>query len=96
MVCGPGNIYVTEAKRQLQGKVRIDSLAGPTEVVIIADKQARPDFIAADLLAQLEHDESAAAMVLTPDEKLLEEVEKELTGQKRSSPSPGNTGAILY
>jgi len=68
MICGPGNIYVTEAKRQLQGKVRIDSLAGPTEVVIIADEKARADFIAADLLAQLEHDASAAAMLLTPAE----------------------------
>lgn len=84
MICGPGNIYVTEAKRQLQGKVRIDSLAGPTEVVIIADEKARADFIAADLLAQLEHDASAAAMLLTPVEKLLGEVEAEIERQRRS------------
>lgn len=84
MICGPGNIYVTEAKRQLQGKVRIDSLAGPTEVVIIADEKARADFIAADLLAQLEHDTAAAAMLLSPDEQLLSEVDAELERQAKS------------
>jgi histidinol dehydrogenase len=84
MICGPGNIYVTEAKRQLQGKVRIDSLAGPTEVVIIADEKARADFIAADLLAQLEHDASAAAMLLTPAEILLGDVEAEIERQKKN------------
>ena len=82
MLCGPGNIYVTEAKRQLQGKVRIDSLAGPTEVVIIADEKARADYIAADLLAQLEHDTAAASMLLTPSEKLIEAVDEELQRQR--------------
>jgi histidinol dehydrogenase len=82
MICGPGNIYVNEAKRQLQGTIRIDSLAGPTEVIIIADSTARADFIAADLLAQLEHDIAAAAMLLTPDENLIQAVEAELLQQK--------------
>lgn len=84
MICGPGNVYVTEAKRQLQGKVRIEGLAGPSEVLIIADETARADFIAADLLAQLEHDETAAAMLLTTDGKLLAEVSSELERQKAS------------
>jgi len=84
MICGPGNVYVTEAKRQLQGKVRIDGLAGPSEVLIVADETARADFIAADLLAQLEHDETAAAMLLTPNETLLGNVAAEIERQRRN------------
>lgn len=81
MICGPGNIYVTEAKRQVQGTIRIDSLAGPSEVLVIADKEARADFIAADLLAQLEHDEHAAAMLVTPEKEIIESVQKEMASQ---------------
>src|SRR5205085_6460185 len=62
-VVGPGNAYVTEAKRQLSGEVRIDSLAGPTEVVIVADSSASPAHLAADLVAQAEHDPLALAVL---------------------------------
>ena len=65
MIVGPGNAWVTEAKRQLQGVIGIDALAGPSEVVLIADKGANPDWVAVDLLAQAEHDPNARAYCLT-------------------------------
>ena len=65
-IFGPGNLFVTLAKRQVYGVVGIDSLAGPTETVVIADDTARPAWVAADLLAQAEHDVLAAAILLTP------------------------------
>lgn len=81
-IVGPGNSFVTEAKRQCYGKVGIDFVAGPSEVLVIADKQADPDIIAADLLAQSEHDKEAKGLVVTTDETLgksiLEAVEKQL------------------
>ena len=64
VIVGPGNAYVTEAKRQVMGKVRIDGLAGPSEVLIVADAQGRPDWLAADLLAQAEHGSGAMAALL--------------------------------
>jgi histidinol dehydrogenase len=67
VITGPGNIYVTLAKKLVYGTVGIDSLAGPSEVLIIADEVANPVYIAADLLAQAEHDPMAAAILLTPD-----------------------------
>ena len=69
-ICGPGNAYVNEAKRQVFGKVGIDSLAGPSEVAILADESVPPEFIANDLMAQAEHDRNAKAYLLT-DSKLL-------------------------
>jgi histidinol dehydrogenase len=66
VIVGPGNQYVTEAKRQLMGEVRIDSLAGPTEVVVVADESADPRHIAADLIAQAEHDPLALSLLVTP------------------------------
>lgn len=63
MIVGPGNAYVAEAKRQVSGRVRIDSIAGPSEVLIVADDSARPDWIAADMLAQAEHDPGSAVLV---------------------------------
>ena len=70
---GPGNAFIVEAKRQLFGRVGIDSLAGPSEVLIVADETARPDWVAADLLAQAEHDPGSAVLV-TPSEKLARDV----------------------
>ncbi|MGB9793230.1 MAG: histidinol dehydrogenase, partial [Thermacetogeniaceae bacterium] len=81
-IVGPGNIYVTVAKRLVFGLVDIDMLAGPSEIVVIADDSADPRFVAADLLSQAEHDTRAAAVLLTPVEQLAlrvqEEVEKQL------------------
>jgi len=71
-IVGPGNRWVVEAKRQVVGQVGIDMLAGPTEVVIIADQTARPDRVAADLIAQAEHDEDAISWCVTPDADLAE------------------------
>ncbi|OFW79489.1 MAG: histidinol dehydrogenase [Actinobacteria bacterium RBG_19FT_COMBO_70_19] len=70
-VVGPGNVYVTEAKRQLNGVIGIDSLAGPSELVLIADSSADPAFLATDLVAQAEHDPDASAVFMTPDGDLL-------------------------
>ncbi|MDN5347828.1 MAG: histidinol dehydrogenase [Clostridia bacterium] len=74
IIVGPGNIYVTEAKRQVSGHVGIDFLAGPSEVLVIADDTADPDFIAADLLAQCEHDPQACGLLITTSETLAEKV----------------------
>lgn len=74
VVTGPGNIYVAAAKRFVRGRVGIDSEAGPTEILIIADSSARPDFIAADLISQAEHDEMASAVLVTDSEKLAHAV----------------------
>lgn len=80
-IVGPGNIYVATAKRLVFGQVGIDLLAGPSEVLVIADDTARPDFVAADMLAQAEHDELAAAVCLTPHARLASEVAAELRRQ---------------
>jgi histidinol dehydrogenase len=75
-IVGPGNAYVAAAKRMVFGKVGIDMIAGPSEVLIIADSTGNPDWIAADLLAQAEHDASAQAILMTDDEKLAGAVER--------------------
>lgn len=74
IIAGPGNAYINEAKRQVIGKVGIDSLAGPSEVAIIADSTAWPGFVAADILAQLEHDPDAKAYFFTDSRNLLNKV----------------------
>ena len=79
VITGPGNIYVTLAKKMVYGTVGIDSLAGPSEVLVIADETANPTHVAVDLLAQAEHDPMAAAILLTTDEKLARQVQKEVT-----------------
>jgi histidinol dehydrogenase len=79
-IVGPGNAFVAEAKRQVLGKVGIDSIAGPSEVLIVADGTARPDWLAADLLAQAEHDPGSAILV-TPDAELAGRVVDEVTRQ---------------
>ncbi len=81
MVTGPGNIYVAAAKRALRGLIGIDSEAGPTEILIIADSNANPAFIAADLVSQAEHDENAAAVLVTDSAELISKVLTELDRQ---------------
>jgi len=79
VLVGPGNIYVTLAKREVFGAVGLDGIAGPTEVLIVADEGARPDFVAADLAAQLEHDPLAWAVLVTDSSRLADRVEEELS-----------------
>ncbi|OGV96160.1 MAG: histidinol dehydrogenase [Nitrospinae bacterium RIFCSPHIGHO2_02_39_11] len=83
-IVGPGNVYVAEAKRMVFGDVDIDMVAGPSEILIVADKNARADFIAADLLSQAEHDESAYPLMITDSPELAVKVTEELEAQKKS------------
>jgi len=85
-IVGPGNVYVAAAKRLLFGTVGIDMIAGPSEVLILADKTGHPDWIAADLLAQAEHDGSAQAILITDDEGLAAEVERAVVAQLKTLP----------
>jgi histidinol dehydrogenase len=101
-ITGPGNKYVAAAKKLLFGVVGIDAIAGPSEIVILADQTARPDFIAADLLAQAEHGEDASAVLITTQTALAERVSEELMRQLESLPrreiarsSLENYGAII-
>ena len=81
MIVGPGNKYVTEAKRQVYGKVGIDFVAGPSEVLVIADENADPAVIAADILAQSEHDVDAAGILIITSKEIAERVSAEVKGQ---------------
>jgi histidinol dehydrogenase len=85
-IVGPGNAYVAAAKRIVFGKVGIDMIAGPSEVLIIADKDGNPDWIAADLLAQAEHDASAQAILLTDDAALADATERAVNNQIKTLP----------
>jgi histidinol dehydrogenase len=78
-IVGPGNIYVATAKRQVFGKVGIDMIAGPSEILIICDGNTNPDWIAMDLFSQAEHDEDAQAILLCPEEDFLKEVEMSIS-----------------
>lgn len=80
-IVGPGNIYVTLAKRQVFGDVAIDMIAGPSEIVVLADEGANPKYVAADLLSQAEHDTLASAVVVTPSQALAEAVSEEVERQ---------------
>jgi len=80
-IVGPGNLFVTLAKRQVYGVVGIDGLAGPTETVVIADEFANPTWVAADLLAQAEHDMLASAILLTDSQPLIDKVQSEIAQQ---------------
>lgn len=80
-IVGPGNIYVTAAKMLVRGSVEIDFPAGPSEVLIIADSSADPEFIAADMIAQAEHDPSSIAVVVTTSEPLVKAIETEISAQ---------------
>ncbi len=94
-IVGPGNAYVTAAKRMVYGVVDIDMIAGPSEVLIIADGAADASFIAADLLAQAEHDEMASAILLTPDEKLARRVASEVGDRLAQLPKQAVAGRSL-
>jgi histidinol dehydrogenase len=101
-IVGPGNAYVAAAKRLVFGKVGIDMIAGPSEVLILADKTGNADWIAADLLAQAEHDASAQPILITDDAALAAQVENAVASQLKTLPRSqvacaawGNFGAIL-
>lgn len=85
-IAGPGNIYVTLAKQQVYGTVDIDMLAGPSEVLVVADSTANPEWIAADMLSQAEHDGMAAAVLVTPDRELARRVREEINKQVPALP----------
>lgn len=87
LVVGPGNKWVTAAKRHVYGEVGIDGLAGPSEILVIADAEASPARVAADLLAQAEHDVDAVPVLVTTSEDLIERVEKELAAQLADLPT---------
>ena len=86
VISGPGNLYVTLAKQAVYGQVAIDSLAGPSEVLVIADHSAKPDQVASDLLAQAEHDPLAAAVLITTDPALAEAINAAVTEQLADHP----------
>jgi histidinol dehydrogenase len=92
-IVGPGNAYVAAAKRLVFGRVGIDMVAGPSEVLVMADSSADPEFIAADLLAQAEHDESAQPILVTNDAKLAEAVERSVMRQVQQLPRADIAGA---
>ena len=92
MIVGAGNAYVAEAKRQLFGVVGIDLLAGPTEILIIADETANPEFVAADLLAQAEHGVNSQSVLITTSRPLAEEVTKEIERQLATLPTADAAG----
>lgn len=80
-IVGPGNAFVAEAKKQVFGQVGIDMIAGPSEVLVLADGKSNPKFVAADLLSQAEHDKNAACVLITESEKLAKEVRQEIENQ---------------
>jgi histidinol dehydrogenase len=92
-VVGPGNAYVAAAKRVVFGTVGIDMVAGPSEVLILADKDGNPDWIAADLLAQAEHDTAAQSILITDDAPLADAVEKAVAAQLSTLPRAAVAGA---
>ncbi len=101
-IVGPGNIYVALAKKAVYGHVSIDSIAGPSEILVLADETANPRFVAADLLSQAEHDELASAILVTTSKELAEKVSKEvdsfvekLSRKKIITASLENYGYIL-
>ncbi len=92
-IVGPGNAYVAAAKRLVFGTVGIDMIAGPSEVLVVADRHANPEWIAADLLAQAEHDTAAQSILITDDRALADAVEKAVEGQLRTLPRAEVAGA---
>jgi len=85
-IVGPGNIYVALAKKMVFGQVDIDMIAGPSEILIVADSSADPDFVAADMLSQAEHDELASAIVVTDDMELAKDIESSVYAQLEELP----------
>ena len=101
-IVGPGNAFVAEAKRQVFGLVSIDMIAGPSEILVIADSKSDPSFVAADLLSQAEHDKMASAVLVTDSEELAEKVSEEIEKQLKLLPreeiartSIDNNGKII-
>ncbi len=98
-ITGPGNAFVAAAKRRVFGRVGIDMIAGPSEILVIADRDNDPDWIALDLLSQAEHDESAQSILITDDagfgQAVAEAVEKRLETLERRSHRRGQAGAIM-
>ncbi|MBQ4275520.1 MAG: histidinol dehydrogenase [Lachnospiraceae bacterium] len=101
-IVGPGNIFVALAKRYVYGHVSIDSIAGPSEILVLADETANPKFVAADMLSQSEHDEMASGILITTSEKLAADVEVEINKYMENAPrkeilekSLSNFGFIL-
>ncbi len=101
-IVGPGNAFVAEAKRQVYGKVSIDMIAGPSEILVISDSKSDPKFIAADMLSQAEHDKNASAVLVTDDEAFAKTVSKEIERQLELLPrseiaraSIDNNGKII-
>jgi len=101
-IVGPGNAYVAAAKRRVFGHVGIDMVAGPSEVLVIADDSAHPDWVAMDLFSQAEHDELAQAMLLSPDPELIERVAQSMGRQLEAlsrrdiiEASIGRRGALI-
>ncbi len=94
-IVGPGNIYVAAAKKLLAGEVGIDFIAGPTEILIIADDRANPRWIAADMLAQAEHDTDASAILLTRSKRLATAVVRELERQLKTLPTAATARAAI-
>ncbi len=101
-IVGPGNAYVAEAKKQVYGKVSIDMIAGPSEIMVVADKTANPKYVAADLLSQAEHDKMASAVLVTDSMDLARAVQQEIETQVKkldryeiASFSIDNNGKII-
>ncbi|GAA3812477.1 histidinol dehydrogenase [Amycolatopsis tucumanensis] len=96
LVTGPGNIYLTAAKRLLRGLIGIDSEAGPTEIAILADETANPVHVAADLVSQAEHDPLAASVLVTTSEELADAVDRELAGRVAATKHTERIGEALH
>jgi histidinol dehydrogenase len=94
-IVGPGNAFVAAAKRQVFGQVGIDMIAGPSEVLVLADGENSADWLAADLLAQAEHDEAAQSILITDDVDLADRVEKAVEGQVKTL-SQGERAAVSW
>ena len=94
-IVGPGNVFTQLAKKRVFGRVGIDAIAGPSEILVLADGSARPEFAAADLLSQAEHDTEAAAWLVTDDKHLAEAVREELARQLAALPDPAVARASL-
>lgn len=101
-IVGPGNAFVAEAKKQVFGKVSIDMIAGPSEILVVSDEKSNPSFVAADLLSQAEHDKNASAVLVTNSEELAKKVSDELEKQlpslertKIARTSIDNNGKII-
>ena len=102
LIAGPGNVFVTIAKKQVFGDVAVDMIAGPSEILVIADESADPELVAADMLSQAEHDELAASILVTTSETLAKEVSKQIEAQCAVLPRKAiiekslfNNGAIV-